>query len=460
MSREAVLREYVARKRREAAVLDACGPHQRAFVVEDATRSAAQCSRRAGKSHGTAAKFFRNAIRFPGETSVFIAISAARANDILARAFRVLGKKIGWEPQQTSRNGQIYWEFPNGHRVWVAGCKNKAEAEKFRGDPYVGCVVDECDSIRNHLQYLVEDVLEPALMDLRGWLALTGTPGVTPAGYFHAVTTGSGMKKWATHHWTCLENPFLDDPAGWLREYCEKHGLDETSPTYQREWLGQWVRDSDALVYQYDPDRNGTYQPWIDLRNEARYILGVDLGVVDATAIAALGYFPGNPRLDLIESKSWTGLSPSGAYVKLREFLNRYPGARVVADCGGQGKAFAQEWQQRYGLYVEPAVKLDLVGQVAFMNGMLRSGELQVHLPGCSSLVQEWQQLPWNQDRDGHEDSYPDHESDAARYAALAARPNYKAELVPPAPGSPEFEAERRAKRLEEAIAQAGKRGR
>ena len=453
----AVLVEIVRRNRAVDRVLAALHSRQKDFASDLARRVAAHCGRRSGKSHGIAGKFLATAIRNPGETSVFIAISAARANEIIGRAFRILGKAIGWEPRATQRNGQLYWLFPNGHKLWVAGCKNKSEAEKFRGDAYCGAAVDEADSLRGHLQYLVEDVLEPALMDHDGWLAILGTPGVTPAGYFHDVTTGSnGQKRWSTWHWTALDNPFLRDPQGWLRQRREELGLDETSPTYRREWLGQWIADLDSLVYAWDATRNAVDEP-LDPNKDWKYVIGIDLGVNDATALVAGAYQYGLPDLHLIESQSWPGLSPSGAYARVMEWRARYPGCRVVADTGGQGKAFTKEWSDTYGLYVEPAKKLDVVGQVAFINGMLRSGVCKVHLPGCRTLAHEWAQLPWNEDRTAHEDSYPDHESDAARYCLLAMRPNYKAEHDPPTIGTAEWQAIEAARAKDEAFARAAK---
>jgi hypothetical protein len=457
----ALLEERAKRSILGRAVLRALHAKQRAFATNKAKRVAAHCGRRSGKSHGIAGKFFLTAIANPGRTSVFIAISVSRANEIIERAFRILARKVGWGPRPTKDNGQVYWVFPNGHKVWCAGCKNKSEAEKFRGDPYCGAAVDEADSLRGHLQYLVEDVLEAALLDFDGWLALLGTPGVTPAGYFHDVTTGSnGQRHWATYHWTVLDNPFLPNAARWLTARREVLGLSEDSPTYRREWLGQWIADLDSLVYAYDPSRNDVTEPIDNSRDEWRFFIGVDLGVTDATAFVAGAYRPSNPELHALESQSWVGLGPSSAYVKLREWMLRYPKCRVVADTGGQGKAFAKEWADMHQLFVEPAMKLDVVGQVAFVNGMLRSGVCKIHQPGCRTLTHEMSQLPWNENRDGHEQSYPDHECDAFRYLVLAMRPNYKAELEPPIEGTAEWHEAQSKARKDKAIADSMKRRR
>lgn len=438
-------------------VLAALSEHQYKLAASLTRKLAAHCGRRSGKSHSIAAKFFLTAIDNPGGVSVFIAISAARAYEIIGRAFTVLGKKIGWLPRATTRSGQLYFVFPNGHRVWVAGCKNRADAEKFRGDPYCGVGIDECDSLRGHLQYLVEEAVMPTLMDFDGWIVLTGTPGATPAGYFWEVTTGGGTRsKWETYQWTCLDNPFLRNPREWLTNHLLELGLDESSPGAQREWFGNWVKDLDALIYAWDSLRNGVheplgawqYQPW-------RYVVGVDLGVVDATAAVVGAYEPGVPDLHLLESMQWAGLSPSGAYARLMELKCRYPGARFVADLGGQGKAFAQEWANTFNFHVESATKMDMLGQVAFVNGALRGGTCKVHLPGCRELVDEWSILPWDEKRKGADPGYANHLSDAGRYCIIGMSPNYKAEVLPPEVGTPEWERQESERERREAFARA-----
>lgn len=468
-----VLIETISRGRLVQRVLAALSPKQREFARERAKRVAAHCGRRSGKSHGIAGRFFLTAIAHPGELGVYIATSAGAANELIELAFRILGQKIGWAPHKTERKGNIYWVFPNGFRLWVAGCRSKADAEKFRGPRYAGCAIDECDSIRGHLRYLVDEVLDPATLDLDGWIALTGTPGPTPAGYFYDVTTGSNdVQKWATYHWTCRDNPFLKDPEGYLRIRREKLGLDETSASYRREYLGQWVKDLDALVYAYDGAQNSTYDVLDTSIGEWTHVIGIDLGVNDATALVAgcyrrdtpyrqasdKGHWTGLP-LHILEAQSWTGLSPSEAYYRLKEWMRRYPHCRVVADTGGQGKAFTREWETRFSLFVESAPKLDVVGQVAFVNGLLRTGQIKLHLPASRTLAHEITQLPWNEERTAHESGYSDHEADAFRYCILAMRPNYRAEPEPPAHGTPEWYAKEAADRKEKAIQDSLKRG-
>jgi len=453
----AICEEIVRRRRLKKRVAEALHVKQRAFACDSCKRLAAQAGRRAGKSTGLAGRFFLTAIDNPTECSVFIAISAARANEIIGTALRTIGKAIDWEPKPTSRAGQLYWIFPNGHKLWVAGCKNKADAEKFRGSRYAGAAVDECDSMRRHLQYLVEDILDPALMDLDGWLALTGTPGVTPTGYFHAITTGEDkIQSWPTYHWTALDNPFLKDPAGYLRRRREALGLSETSPTYRREWLGEWVLDLESLCYPYDAARNAIEGPLTG--HDWRYVLAIDLGVVDDTAFALLAYRARDPVIRVVETRTYHNSTPSSIGLRVGEWRARYPGARIIADTGGIGKGFTAEWAARYGIFCEPAHKADCAAQIVLTGDLIRTGALKIHLPGCDTLARQWCVLPWNPDRTGHDPAYEDHESDAVRYGVMAIRPLITvASVDEPPPGTPAFEQRQEAARRAAVFANAGK---
>ena len=452
MSRQA-LEEVVYRARCYERVLGAFSGPALGFVRDRRPKVAAKCGRRAGKSHGDAGKLLLGALMHPNEKSVFIGVSAGRADEVLGRAFRILQSKnrldlLGLNPTRTTRAGQLFYEFPNGHLVWVAGCKNRADAEKFRGDPYVTAIVDEGDSMRGHLKYLVQEVLEPTMMDFNGQIVVSGTPGVIPEGFFYDITTGNNQRAWPTHSWTVLENPHVPNAEAWLQERYRELGLDPDSPSAQREWMGRWVLDLDSLCYQFDTDLNiypceGVSAPILAAGYHT--VIGVDLGVNDATAMVANVFKYGCPDIFTVESQSWVNLSPSGAYVRLREMMARYPNVRVVADTGGQGKSFVREWQDSHGFSAEAAVKVDAAGQIALLNGLLRSDVLRVHDTACRGLIKQALTVPWDDDRKNHAPDYEDHELDAWRYGVLAIRTCYLAEPEAPIPGTPEAQAQEHA---------------
>lgn len=154
------------------ALLRACHPKQRAFVCDRSGRVVACCSRRAGKSTAVLVRHALTALEYPRETSFYINRSVAAGIDVLSPALRGLqraGVELGIRP--SVRNGRTYWVFPNGHRLWIAGCRDRGEIDNFRGQPPAACSVDEAQQF-TFLQELIEEALEPGLLDLGGWLAL------------------------------------------------------------------------------------------------------------------------------------------------------------------------------------------------------------------------------------------------------------------------------------------------
>ena len=138
-----------------------------------------------------------------------------------------------------SRAGGMMVEHPNGSSLWLSGCDDRSEIDKFRGQPFKRALIDEAQKYGPWLRELITESIDPGLADLQGTLALSGTPSPTPIGYFYEVTTG-GVKGYApAHHWTVLDNPYMPHARAYLEEQRELNGWTEDSPTYRREWLGE-----------------------------------------------------------------------------------------------------------------------------------------------------------------------------------------------------------------------------
>ncbi len=68
----------------------------------------------------------------------------------------------------------------------LGGAQDKDEVDKWRGPKYSLCVIDEGQSMRSSiLSTLIEDVLEPATLDLDGSIWMFGTPNASSSGYFY-----------------------------------------------------------------------------------------------------------------------------------------------------------------------------------------------------------------------------------------------------------------------------------
>jgi hypothetical protein len=190
----------------EPAWLAALFPQQRAFVEDPSEKKAAVCSRRTGKTEGVAAWFLQAAYASPGSLSVYIALTRNNARLILWNTLKGIDGRYRLGLWFREIDGQLMVQLPNKHRIWLAGCDNASEVDKFRGvrGESVGGIrraaIDKAQAFGPYLRTLVDDVLEPALLDQRGELALCGTPGPIPAGLFYAATTGDGRRRPTLEH--------------------------------------------------------------------------------------------------------------------------------------------------------------------------------------------------------------------------------------------------------------------
>lgn len=360
------------------------GPQSR-FVDDRSQLVAACCSRRSGKSWGLMVKALRACERFPGCTVFYVTNTRRQAE----RGFwnQVLLPFLGGDattgrppiPHHLNKN-ELTCTFPNGSRILLGGANDSAEIETYRGSKTPLAILDEAQSFRPLIKTLAEDVFLPQTADFgsAGQIVMTGTPNPFAAGYFHDAVTGSGEEKgWSVHGWTFFDNPHMPDPRAWLERYCAKKGLTLESPRIQREYFGRWVRDTQGLVYPFPSHSILDRSP--DLEDgDWRYVLGLDLGYVDATAFVTVAYEPSLARIVVLDSHQKTEMIPDAVAAHVEGLLEEYDYESIVADAQGLGKPYVETMIQKYGLPVEAAKKSDKLTAIEHCRGDIQAGVLQV----------------------------------------------------------------------------------
>lgn len=441
------------------AFIEALHPKQRAFVADKSRQKVALCGRRSGKSYGIAAWLLEGGYSDPGGLSVYIARSKGDARMILwPDVLEPMNERFHLGLRLREVDNQLMVQLPNGHRIWLAGCKDVSEVGKFRGKKYRRACVDEAQELP-FLGTLIDDSLQWALIDKKGELCIAGTPSPLPVGYFYSATTGDGGTQWPTHSWTILDNPHIPDAAAELEAMRKRHGWDESHPSYLREALAKWVRDEGALVYPYDGLRNA----WDgELLGSEEYVwaLGVDVGFSDSTAFVVACCRRRFPEVYIVEATKRTGLIPSAVAAHVLRLRNEYPVGLVVVDEGGIGKGYAEEMRQTYGVPCQAAEKTRKRAYQEMTAGELRSGMVRVHPQKCRALLDEIAILQWAPDRAAEDERFENHAADAFLYATRALRPWYRPEIEPPKPGTPEHAMAEWKKERKQAQQQAKERSR
>jgi hypothetical protein len=391
-----------------------CFPQQLAFVKNTTRFKTAVCSRRAGKTIGIAADVLNTCLQEPNVICLYITLTFKGARSILWPDLKRLVKD--YEIKCKTDDQRLEIRFPNGSEVRLGGAKDEAEIEKYRGLKLRKVYIDEMQSFRPYVKYFINDILLPALRDLRGSLMITGTPGPIPAGPFYEYSQSPNM---AHHAWTAFDNPHMHNPPlkdlnVTLSEERLMKGIDENDPGYIRETYGRWVEDSNALVFKFSKDRNIT----TTLPSNLTYIFGIDIGYEDSDAIAVIGFDYKHDTVYLVEEFIKDKQTITDLVKEIERLDAKYKPVKMLMDAGALGKKIQEEIKQRHAIPVEAADKHRKFEFIELMNDDLRTGRLKA-LPN-SRFEQDCYLVQWDRSEPGKlvvADSYHSDINDAVLYA-------------------------------------------
>lgn len=389
---EEIRKRASVEKIKNFSVEEYCFDKQLAFIKDPSRIKTAVCSRRAGKTESCAADLLYTALANPRVNCLYITLSRTSAERIIWTTLTHI--LADYKIKHKANNKELVIKLENGSTIYVSGAKDTSEIEKFRGLSIKLAYIDECQSFKPYIKTLVDDILSYATMDVSGTIALIGTPGPIPAGYFYDM---SHSKEVSNHKWTILDNPFIEKKAGkTVKELLEyerkKKGITEADPTYQREALGLWVKDDNALVFRFDKKRN-VYK---ELPPKLIYILGVDIGFNDADAIAVLGYTEDDNKVYLVDEIIDRKQDITTLAEKIKKLQNQYNPVKIVMDAGALGKKIQEEIRIRHGINAEAAQKERKLEYIELLNDDLRSGRFQAFKG--SKFEQDADILVWDYD--------------------------------------------------------------
>jgi hypothetical protein len=425
-------------------------PEQQAFVDDQAPLKAAFCTRRAAKSYSVGLDHVSSAEEKGGKHLVLgltrESVRGAFWTDVLKAIDRKF--RLG----ATFNETRLEMTLPGGGSVRLLGMdSNDNEARKALGQKYRAVAIDEAQDWGTDLEQLVYATLGPAVADLGGQIAMSGTPSNKIKGLFFDVSNGR-RKDWSLHRWDTTRNTAT--PEGQTERMCDQWAKQIAqltasnpavveTPWFRQMYLGEWVIESDKLVYRYAAGRNDfagelPRHP----RGAWHYVLGVDLGYTDATAWTVAAYHDHDRRLFLLESAKEAGLDITATAKRIRALSERYEFDRLVVD--NANKQAVEEMKRRHGLPLHAADKTGKSDFIELMNAELIMGNVQVS-PACAQLVEEWQGLIWDPKSEKREEhpSCPNHCSDSALYAWRYCY-GYLSQAIKPMPaaGSPEWQRE------------------
>lgn len=371
---------------------------QRAFIWCHEREIQLMAGRRAGKTEGTGLLIGEVLIRRDQARCLYIGKTITKAMDLMWKPVLDISHELGLRVVEKSRvDGRLV--FDNGAEIHFGGNSNAEEREKHRGPKWDLVIIDECQS-QQKLDYLIEDVIYPTLIDRKGILVLAGTgPRVRGTHWDYRWSDTQKFKAFRLN-WSIADNPFIPDYQTELERIRKEKQFSETNPLYVREYLGRISYDDDALVVRLgdanwftdeDLARWIAAQPVTDVRFEA----GLDFGFEDADGFAVICYsmnpakFPevwiiyeykarrtGTDELvKAIEAGiAYVQTSPLFARLESKKFL-------IYADTGGGAKKIGYDLSLK-GLPIQDAYKANKALAIELLQDEARTGALKVRKGG------------------------------------------------------------------------------
>ena len=393
-----IAREILRRKRIKAqqeelrnATLEPLSPKQRAFVEDPARRCVAVTSRQSGKTTGLLTRLVTAAQKQNAEL-LYIAPTREAARDPFWERLKSYCEehKIKCLPNET----RLEMRFPERNSVIsLRGVPDVKRANRLLGPTRDMAVIDESASYPNEvLLTLVTKVLEPSLMVKRGNLVLVGTPGLQPKGFFYDITKSAAYSQ---HRWDMNDNPVYGGNVAEIHaEVMDSNAWSADSPTFRREYLGEWCADTEAAVYRVTEANLYDTLP----AGEWRYVLGVDFGYRDEAAFVVIGWRNHDPTLYVVHEESDQELLVDDYVSRIRALIKEFAPFAIVADAGALGKTLVETLVNNHGLPIEAADKRDKPMAIRQVNADLSKRCIVMQHDG---LYEQMSTLRWHPEKIG-----------------------------------------------------------
>lgn len=425
-------------------------PKQWSYITADSRFNVVWCSRRAGKSRGIVRRCARLAVQKPKSRWLYVTLVRDNAFKYFWEPLKELlsAKRIPYE----SNEGRFMLTMPNGAFFQATSADDIGDVGKKKGDEWDGVFLDEAqDFAPKVISQLIDVAIFPSLGNRSGFLDVLGTPPNVQHGYFYDLIKS---KRFTEFRWTMFDNRFYPNAQEEYELALSTRGLTRDHPIVQSEFFGELVTNPEALVWEYDPQRNHMDEVDTSERGAWRFTMGIDLGFQDRDAIVILGWRKDDPekRLFVVEQWQQNHLDVDQLSAVVLPLYHKWKPVHVVGDHGGHGAVKVLETiANRLGIIMgrKPG---DLLVSIGLVNDDFRAGRLKV--PPGSPVATDARLETWDQTSTKKEVDKGGYHSDimaALRYAHEGAR-HYQAKAPKPEPTREErriaWEQKKRAQML------------
>lgn len=372
---------------------------QRDVFLDDDPKKIIIGSRRIGKTELAARLLLKDVLK-PNRRALFVSLKFENAIRQCYGLVVDLAHSLNLPIVRESKaDGEI--EFANGSLILFKGNNNKAEADKLLGYKFSCVVIDEVQTQCN-LRYLLDTVLKPALSDYEdSKLILVGTPPrIAKTACEDIWRNYTGWKKYS---WDMSKNPYIHNVDGLIKEICQEKGVDENAPFIQREYLGLFVYDLEAMVFKDYKTCKSIPEGFIP----TDVAIGCDYGFQDYNAIVALAYNRTNKQAYVLSECKFNKGTVSDivdvcnqTYDLAKKFCisrnSNFDFSKIAFYCDTNEQAISYEMSTKYKLPVYNCYKHNKTMALAQLAEWCRTGKILVK--EGSALVDEFERTVYKRD--------------------------------------------------------------
>jgi hypothetical protein len=392
----ALLQEYARRKQAEKMTRwcpQIPTPKQAAFVALGCLEALFGGSAGPGKSSG----LLMAGLQYV-DVPNYAALILRKTYKDLAKPGAIMDRAGEWLRNTSARwnNEQHTWTFPSGARLAFGHLETEADKYEYQSAEFQFIGWDELTQFpESQYTYLLSRLrrLSGSTIPLRSRGATN--PGGLGHGWVKARFVDEKTRKGVFIQARLSDNPHVDQ-AEYLKALDQ---LDEMTKRQLRD--GEWVQDTGGLIYRYSAERNGIGElPLLPDGSTWSYIWGVDFGSSEKTPSTAIGvtaFTTALPNAYIVESSKHAGMTVSDVADRYRADVLRFKGFQcVLGDQGGLGGGYLSELQQRHNIPIVGVEKQNKLGFRKLFNDDLGNGKILVVERSCSGLIDEWNELSWN----------------------------------------------------------------
>jgi hypothetical protein len=349
------------------------------------------------------------------------------------------GKMIHWQsikediPEELidyKNEQELSIHLINGSRIELKGADNE---DSLRGVGLKGVVLDEAADQNPHVW---NKILEPMLLDSKGWAIFIGTPKGFNWFYDLWLKGQKGSEfydpEWSSYKFTSYENPTIPDVKIELDKIRKKANKDKKTESFEQEYMAEF-RKFEGLIYKEFDRKVHVIEPF-EIPEDTDIIRGVDFGFDNPTVclwVASIDnkYYVIDEYYETKQASDYHCgiiLSKSSQYPRASQSYADPSGPQIMTDWAVKGvylTAARRDPNTNKSEWVGHGI--DIIQDLLKVSAIDKKPRLMV-FNNCPNTIREFESYMWKEQRDeqlnnlGIPEKKNDHAMDSLRYILVS----------------------------------------